>query len=205
MTHCELCEIELSAVLDGEADGETLPTALDHLVTCRACQAFYRGARAVDAAVARGQADPPPERVWRRIEAEVRVRRFAFPARRAAVWAARLAAAVLVGAGLWSLGVLRPPSLPVGDAVEVRLEADRGDMSDERFVRLTTELLRADRRYHRKMMDILAVVNRDLLVEEGGEGWRESEFPNAALASGGDTDTAARGAGTGAGGRRIYW
>ena len=39
----------------------------------------------------------------------------------------------------------------------VTLEEDRGSMTDERFVSLAAEVLRADRRYHRKMLQVMQV------------------------------------------------
>ena len=44
-------------------------------------------------------------------------------------------------------------------------------MTDERFIELTTEVLRADRRYHQKMQEIMAAVNyRGHVLEGGAEG-----------------------------------
>jgi len=205
MNHCELCELELSAVMDGEAAPDNLAAALDHLVECSSCRDFYRSARAVDAAVAQGKASPPPERVWRRIEAEARGAVVPFPARRVASWVARAAAVGLVAVGLWAVGVLRLPSLPVGDEVEVSLESDRGSMSDERFVKLTTELLKSDRRYHRKMMEILTVVNSRMLVDEGDPTDQEPGFETTVLASADEVSSEGDGGTSRSSDRQIYW
>lgn len=205
MNHCELCELEMSAVMDGEVDARALTAALDHMVDCPACRDFYRSARAVDAVVTEGKASPPPERVWRRIEAEARGGVIPFPARRAVAWAARVAAVGLVAVGLWAVGVLHVPSLPIGDQVEVQLESDRGAMDNERFVKLTTELLRSDRRYHRKMMEILTVVNSRLLVEEGDAEEQEPGIETAVLASNDETGPGTESGDSRSADRQIYW
>lgn len=61
----------------------------------------------------------------------------------------------------WLLPRLPAPALPEQAAageVDVVLEEDKGSMTDERFVELATEILRADRDYHRKMLEVMAVV-----------------------------------------------
>ena len=83
-----------------------------------------------------------------------------------------LAAGLILALGIW---LLRPAvleeSAPVldreGGVVNVVLEQDRGSMSDERFLELTTELLRADRGYHRKMFEIMRVVDDMTARPEG--------------------------------------
>ena len=166
MSDCETYEMSISALADGELPAEELLPTLDHLAECPSCQAFYRDVRALAAALPAGAAPAPapaeaPEEVWRRIEA-------AAPALartgRARPWALRLAAAVLLVAGLWGAlaaarSVLRPPGAPI----EVTLGEDRGRMTEQRFVDLTVELLRADSRYHQEMLQVLNTV-----VERGG-------------------------------------
>jgi hypothetical protein len=111
-------------------------------------------------------AEPAPEDVWERIAAASGVtgqRRTRWrELRRAPRWAAQLAAALIVGLALgWLLPRLPAPALPEQAAageVDVVLEEDKGSMTDERFVELATEILRADRDYHRKMLEVMAVV-----------------------------------------------
>ncbi len=40
-------------------------------------------------------------------------------------------------------------------------------MDENRFVELTAELLKADRRYHRKMLDVMETVNQNAFIPEG--------------------------------------
>ena len=184
MSECERCELELSAAIDGVIDPESLLPALDHLVQCTACGEFYRGGRRIEAAVGHAKAGPPPERVWSRIEEACATPPLPLTARPTVRWTLRAAAVVAIGFGLWATGALRlPGAARPPAALEVQLEGDRDAMDDERFVRLTAELLRADRRYHRKMMDVLAVVNRHTLVQEGADDPPEQRL-RARLAGG---------------------
>lgn len=195
MSDCEICEIALSALADGELPAEELLPAIDHLVECTGCRAFYRDVRALAAALpARPVAEPPPaeapEEIWRRIEAATA------PAAAPAVgrtaqsrpWALRLAAAVLLVAGLWgalaAVRSLRPPDAPI----EVTLGEDRGRMTEQRFVDLTVELLRADSRYHQEMLQVLTAVARgerqenptdhDAPLPEGEDGGADDWQPS---------------------------
>jgi predicted anti-sigma-YlaC factor YlaD len=151
---CDTHQADLSALLDGELDAREASPAIDHLTGCRACRDFWRGARALQTAAgsATAVALAPPADGWERIEAAV-------GRRDRGAWAWRVAAALLVGLGL--LLTLRPapprgiePQAPA--AIEVR--TGTGDMSERRFVELTTELLRADRDFHTKMLEVMLQV-----------------------------------------------
>jgi len=171
MSDCEAYEISISALADGELPAEELLPTLDHIMECPRCQAFYRDVRALAAAFPAAPAAPAgatetdeaPEEVWRRIEVA------AAPAlartRKDRSWALRLAAAIVLVAGLWGgLAAVRSlrPAHPADTPIEVTLGEDRGRMTEERFVDLTVELLRADSRYHQEMLQVLtAVVERD--------------------------------------------
>ena len=114
---CEIFEASLSAFLDGELEvPEQLPT-IDHLLECPSCQEFYRQARGVGDMVvsSRSQAaDPVPEEIWHRIEAESgmsgkgRSRGWA-EVRNFPRWGLQLAAVVLLGLGLWVAPAQRCP------------------------------------------------------------------------------------------------
>ena len=174
MSDCEAYEISISALADGELPAEDLLPTLDHIMECPRCQAFYRDVRALAAAFPAGGADSArtaeaaeeagaPEEVWRRIEVA------AAPAlarkREDRSWALRLAATIILVAGLWGgLAAVRSlrPAHPAGTPIEVTLGEDRGRMTEARFVDLTVELLRADSRYHQEMLQVMtAVVERD--------------------------------------------
>lgn len=172
MSHpCEEHAAELSALLDGEIDRGILLPTLDHLARCAPCRDFYRRARALDGTLAlvrendrgTGHGSLPG---WREVERRSRRR---LPHRRALAWSGRLAAGLLAAAGLAAaLGTLGGPEAPPpGSVVEVRLEGDRGHMDEARFLELATELLRADRRYHLAMEQVLAEVNRRTFGREG--------------------------------------
>ncbi|HKH46052.1 MAG TPA: zf-HC2 domain-containing protein [Thermoanaerobaculia bacterium] len=194
MSDCETYEMSLSALADGELPAEELLPTLDHLAECPSCLAFYRDLRALAAALPAAAAEPAgtltspgeaPEEIWRRIKAA------AVPAARpghAQPWAMRLAAAFLLVAGLWgALAAVRSVLRPAGEPIEVTLGEDRGRMTEQRFVDLTVELLRADARYHQEMLQVLtavderdgrqeAPVDHDVPLPEGDDGasddWR---------------------------------
>lgn len=172
MTPCERNEIELSALLDGEVDRRTLTATLDHLASCPACRDFYRRARALDGTLAlvreEESGEPPPAELWE----DIRRRAQEPPDRRAggiAVW--RIAAALAVAAGaLWL--ALSAPGGPAavpqpGGTLEVRVGEQGQPMTDERFLEITTELLRADRSYQQVLGQLLTEVNRLNFGDEG--------------------------------------
>ena len=170
MNHCDYHEEQLSAWLDDELDRADQVELTDHLVRCAACRRYYAGARALDGVVALAR-DPrpgeaPSPELWQRIEqAAARA-----PARRGAgipAWALQAAAALVVAVGLsllaWSnmTQVAEPPA----DAM-VRIGQDPGSMTDERFVELTRELLRAEPRYRNAMYRVMDQVIRDTEILE---------------------------------------
>lgn len=159
MSNCETYEASISALADGELPKNELLPTLDHLAECASCQAFYRDVRALAAAL-------PVEAIWRRIEEE------AAPAFRrreqSRRWPMRLAATVLLVAGLWgALAAVRLAQRPAGEPIEITLEEDRGRMTEQRFLDLTIELLRADSRYHQEMLQVLNAVSERRARPEG--------------------------------------
>jgi hypothetical protein len=181
MSDCERHQETLSAFLDGETSpAESLP-ALDHLLRCPACRDFYGKARALEQRLAASAPAEPaaPEDVWERIVADAA----AAPARRSAVaalrsWAPRLAAAFVLGLAAWSgyaLGGGAGPGMLglAGEATanQVEIEVGAGGMTDSRFLDLTLEILRADRRYHDKLLEVLTAVDAG---ERAGGARRES-------------------------------
>jgi hypothetical protein len=174
MSDCETYEISMSALADGELSTEDLLPTIDHLAECPGCQAFYRDVRALAASLparplAASVTGEAPEEIWRRIEVA------AAPAVVPAVgrtgsarpWAPRLAAAVLLVAGLWGALAAVRSRHPAGAPIEVTLGEDRGRMTERRFVDLTVELLRADSRYRREMLQVLTVVGARDERQEG--------------------------------------
>jgi hypothetical protein len=172
MNTCEDIEILASAFVDDELGRDETVGLLDHLAVCDSCRLFYRQSRALGEALS---GSPAPavltESAWRRIEARAQ-RRSALPA-----WGLRAAAGIVVALLLWQVSQLRLPPLeeskptdvafhdrapaeePGAGPIEVNLEDSKGTMSDGRFIELTSEVLRADRRYHVAMLQVLTEVN----------------------------------------------
>ncbi len=170
MSSCHVMEIAVSAWIDGELSPLESTPALDHLVDCPACRGFYRRARVlskvVDSPRSELDEEPPDAEIWHRISTS------SFDSgqshRRSSMWWSRLAAVLLVTLGFL---LLQPSSseqrAASGEILELTLEGDRGRMSEERFVALTAELLKADRRFHRKMLEVMLTVDE---VVHDGEG-----------------------------------
>ncbi len=157
MTQCSDYEVELSAIFDGESDPATALELLEHVASCPSCAAFARDLRTMQANIDLVYVAPGPEPIavlpLERRRRPIRVTR----------WAWGLAAAAVVAVGL-SYGV--KAALPGGVTgaerdrqVVIRLEENRGAMSDERFIAIVTELLRADRKYQYQMYAVLEALN----------------------------------------------
>ena len=205
MTRCERFETDVSAMLDGELTPAATLTTIDHLLQCSSCRAFYHGGRHLERALENvlPADDRLPPGLWDRILGDAERRgdedrvvplRRSHPFRR---WLVQAAAVLLVAVGGWWVGRAwtGPASgqVPREGVVQVVVEADRGSMDEDRFLRLASELLRADRRYHLKMQEILTAVNRRTFTPEGGgEGAmkvNEKGLLRAGLDQGGDGTT----------------
>ncbi len=168
MTSCETHQMQLSALLDGELERGELLETLDHVVSCPACARFYHDARGLQElvdgwdplirptseAAADGDRVVRPARLWSRLWSRCSP----------VGWVAAAAAAVvalIIGVGVqWDDADMRPEaSVDAPATIEV---ADTGaqPMSEDRFVELTVELLRADQRYQQEMADVLRKVER---------------------------------------------
>ncbi|MCK4412857.1 MAG: hypothetical protein KAY32_04875 [Candidatus Eisenbacteria sp.] len=178
MSDCELHELNISALLDGELEGKALLPLLDHLTHCPHCRAFYDDARELETLVARLSAPAPlvaPVDDRERQVAGPAVQQAAGPAAWEAAgpavwhrifqpptWAWAAAAFLLVAIGFTGghlANRLPQVSAPLpGTPVEITLGENRGAMDQERFVALTLELLRADPGYHREMLHVLQQV-----------------------------------------------
>jgi hypothetical protein len=180
MTSNEWYETEISGLVDGELGQREVIAVVDHLVEEPASRDFYRGARQLDLlleTVQQSVADGElPEDLWRRIETAAAGEPDAAQARRPAIRAGhrrvlQIAAVALLAVGAWALGRLWPQAAPVPEqVVQVRLESDGGRMTEDRFVALAAELLRADRRYHLTMHEILTALDSRAYADEGGAG-----------------------------------
>jgi len=169
MKQCSDYEIELSALYDGESDPAMALRLVEHLVNCKECSAFVRELgttqRMIDENLAGDHVSPEKQAPVAAIESK---RRPGFFTSRPQ-WAVGLAAILVLTVATW-FGVSTNSSsgltndLRDGELV-IRLEEDKGRMSDERFVALVSELLRADRRYQRQMYVVL-----DELTQTGDDG-----------------------------------
>lgn len=187
MKTCEEFEMLASAFVDDELSRDETVTLLDHLATCESCRFFYRQSRALGAALSGSPAAVAlPMTAWQRIESRVRPR-MVIPA-----WGVRAAAGILLGLLVWQLGQFRFPPLRETGSIEVALEESKGVMSDDRFVELTSELLRADRRYHVAMLQVMTDVNQatgmvtvseESMSSEGDNGEMGGEWNERKVAS----------------------
>lgn len=169
---CETFERAISELVDGELDTPEQLAAVDHLVACASCRAFYRRARKLGEMVARAEAEepgPPPEEVWRRIADETGVTRRRRPGVRVPRFALQLAAVIVLALGFALLPRLfQTPQATAGDGrIVVELGSDGGAMTEERFVEITTEILRSDSRFHREMLAVMALVTA---ADDSSEG-----------------------------------
>ncbi len=162
----EFYEAEVSALLDNELSHAKVLELVDYLVNSEECRPFYRQARTLGRTLT--LSDLPPD-MWQRIEKRADERqRHRYPR-----WPLKLVAIVVCAVGIWSIGRYIPREIRVEDpAVAIQLASDSGHMNEERFIELTTELLKADRRYHTKMGEIMNAVNASASDEGSAEGRR---------------------------------
>lgn len=172
MIECRDYEREISALLDGESDPRTALELLEHVATCRSCGDVVREFRAAQAKIDRAYA--PAEPVSTEV---VPLRRYRRGPLRHWAWGMAATIAVAVG-GYVALDNARSndPRMAAGDSeIVVRLGEDEGAMSDDRFIELTTELLRADRAYRDQMYSVLEAVRAGAPQEEATFAERVTE------------------------------
>jgi anti-sigma factor RsiW len=193
MKSCEEYEIELSSLVDGELPPQAAGEALEHAFGCAGCRGFYLAARRLEKAgsgLRRNAIDAEAggEAGWQGVQQRLAERPGVLrwlPSR--ALRAAALVALGLGGGYLLS-GVLRPlpgtatgattASAPAGSGVvsaatSTAAPAPTGAMDEHRFVALADELMRADVRYQRAMLQVLRLVP----ALETGEGLQEDGGP----------------------------
>jgi len=153
---CLAVEERLSALLDGELAPASAAEALEHAFGCPSCRAFFLAAKRLQALAPElaGGTTARPE-AGRGALASPRVRPF-------------LRAAALVAVGLgggWMLA--RVPADPGAN----RVVATAAPMDEQRFVALASELMAADAKYQRTMLQVLRLVP----ALETGEGLGAAE------------------------------
>lgn len=161
----ELFEANLSAILDGELDGEEMRKAIDALICDRDLRQFWAESREMH----RGMSAPsgnragitPREDLWENVLREASPRARVIPLSGANIRVFAAAATILLAVGLSLSGVLHV-DIPFFQPEQktIQLAGNSGSMSEDRFIELTTELLQADPRYHRKMLEVMQTVNQ---------------------------------------------
>jgi hypothetical protein len=183
---CERYEAALSTLADGELEPVDLLATVDHLADCEACREFYGQLRELDGVLMEVEgldvAHAVPPNGWQRIVAgRSRSEPVSAPLSGRAVrprsnmltWGAAIAASLVLSFALWDATTTPRPSADSGVSsgmLEITLEQDRGRMTEQRFVELVTEVLRSDRRYHRKMHEVMGAVTRSTTGREGPVG-----------------------------------
>lgn len=183
---CTAVEEQLSAFLDGELTSGAAAGALEHAFSCASCRAFFVAARRLQA-LAPELAEPPAagaapdagsaaDEPWRRIRAAAGLDRAPVRSRWAAAPGLRgLRAAALITLGLGGGYLLAaagrpqpgaPAALTAPGLVTASAPAAAATMDERRFVALAQELLAADRKYQRTMLQVLRLVP----ALETGEG-----------------------------------
>jgi len=166
-------EIEVSALLDDELRGEELRQAVDALVDDEALRRFWKQSRRLSQALATpstAERAELPDGLWDTIERRSglgRARVIPMPRMTTRAWAA--AASILLILGLSAFGIWQLPSPASATEKTVQLASKEGKMTEDRFLELTTELLQADPRYHRKMLEVLEAVNQQAYNRDTGE------------------------------------
>jgi hypothetical protein len=175
---CEVIEVEISAMIDCELPAAESLVVVDHLLECSECREFYSLSRGLDTALGQARvsarAGEMPAGLWSRIdnaiEAEENVVSLSGKLRRTTpTWLLSAAAALLLVVGGWyaSQHWDTPRQLPSDNVLLVTLESDQGAMTEERFIELTAELLRSERRYHQSMLEIMVALERQTHRDEG--------------------------------------
>lgn len=206
---CAEAEERLSAFLDGELPAGAAAGALEHAFACASCRGFFAAARRLQELAPAIGADPevsatPAEepaadRAWERIRTASGLD--SAPRRSRFVAAPWLRAAALVALGLgggYLLAAVARPGAPAAAAApaassivaaSVAAPAPGAAMDERRFVALAQELLAADRKYQRTMLQVLRLVPA-LETGEGLDRPEERGFVRARV----EEERAARGA-----------
>jgi len=159
-------EENLSAIMDGELSGEELLESIDALVETDELRSFWQDSRSLEKALKTQQTElieTPPESVWENVEVvagQKIAKIFRLNNVSPQVWAA--AASIALIFSLTVAGLLRGTFPEQANANTIQLGQHDGQMTEDRFIELTTELLQADSRYHRKMLDVMQTVNREV-------------------------------------------
>ena len=170
MTKCSDYEIELSALMDGESDPAMALKLVGHVASCASCSQFVRDLRRTQDIVDGLELESSSEAAEQSVVPIERKRRRVLGLK--PQWAVGIAALLVVTVGVFfnpGAGKVGAISNDLRDGeLVIRLEEDKGRMSNERFVALVSELLRADRRYQNQMYVVLDEITQNRSSGESG-------------------------------------
>lgn len=180
MTTCVEFELALSELLDGELPPALAAEAVEHAFACASCREFFRAARRLgivareESAVALAE-----DALWERVRSAGGLG--AFADQRTAGTSRWLGVAALLALGVgggWLGRGLAAPAAPATTAASeprpgaaVVVSTAPSNMDERRFVALADELLDADPKFQRAMLQVLRLVP----ALETGEGLGQEE------------------------------
>lgn len=163
MHECDEYQMKVSAMMDGELPAEEIEATVRHLAACEECLQEFKVFQKLQNRVNRELSQPSVSpQTWEKIrrQATEPPKAIFIPFKSRAMRIAALAAAVIFCFGLGYL--VNQPSLILPDSgTPIVLASQSGQMTDDRFLGLTRELLTADPEYHQKMYMILSSLNRE--------------------------------------------
>jgi len=158
MKTCEQFEINISELIDGECPPERIRQTVNHLAQCDACMAIYREMcyfqnRIDQTPLAANDAVAIDSEIEKNKTSTIRLRMIPR-------WVWPIAAILLVSISLsltdnFPIRVLPGDQAAEDNLISVQLEQNKGQMTEDRFIELTLELLAADRKYQQSMAEIL--------------------------------------------------
>lgn len=191
MTTCVEFELALSELLDGELPPALAAEAVEHAFACASCREFFRAARRLgivareESAVALAEdglgaaRSDESDALWERVRSAGGLG--AFADQRTAGTSRWLGVAALLALGVgggWLGRGLAAPAAPATTAASeprpgaaVVVSTAPSNMDERRFVALADELLDADPKFQRAMLQVLRLVP----ALETGEGLGQEE------------------------------
>jgi len=163
MHECDEYQMKVSAMMDGELPAEDIEATVRHLAACEECLQEFKVFQKLQNRVNRELSQPSVSpQTWERIrrQATEAPKAIFIPFKSRAVRIAAMAAAVILCFGLGYL-VNQPSPILQDSGAPIVLASQPGQMTDEKFLALTRELLTADPEYHQKMYMILSSLNRE--------------------------------------------
>ena len=163
MHECDEYQMKVSAMMDGELPAAEIENTVRHLAACEECLQEFKVFQKLQQRVNRELSQPSVSpQTWERIRrhATEAPKAIFIPFKSRAVRIAAMAAAVILCFGLGYL-VNHPTPILQDSGAPIVLASQSGQMTDDRFLGLTRELLTADPKYHQKMYMILSSLNRE--------------------------------------------